>query len=103
MLRHVVEHVRDGSSGSDGIDGDLLPPGIFGQDLDEGGDGRFRRRVDRMAWYAIIEGGVGRHQNDSASLIQVTVRLAGNKELGAGVEAEYAIEFLFRYCSHYQS
>lgn len=94
VVRGGVEHVGDGAAGGHGVDGDLLVARVLGQAADKGLDGALGGRVERVAGHAEAVRRVGRHEDDAAALVEVLVRLAGDKELRARVEAEDAVKLL---------
>ena len=93
MLRYLVEHVRDRAPRRDRIDRDALVPAVLGEDADEGVDGALGARVEAVAGDGEILGRVGGHKDDAAGGVEVAVGFAGDKELGARVEGEDAVEF----------
>ena len=88
-----MEHVGDGPAGRNGIDRDLLVAAIFGKDAHERVNGTLGAGVQRVLGHAKVFGCVGRHQDDTSILVEMTVRLARHEELASGVEAEDAVEF----------
>lgn len=92
VVRSGVEHVGDGTTRGDSVDGDLLVANVLGQAADEGLDGTLGGRVQGVAGHAEAVGSVGGHQDDAAALIEVLVRLTSDEELGTSVEAEDAVK-----------
>ena len=94
VLGRLMEHVRHGAAGRDGVDGDFLVAAVFGQAADEGVDGALEGRVERVPGHGEGGGRVGAHEDDAAVRAEVPVRLARDEELPARVDVEDAVEFL---------
>ena len=93
VLGDVVEHVRDRTARGHRIHRDLLVPAVLREHADKRLDGAFGARVQRVLRHAEFLGRVGRHEDDTAPLVEVAVRLAGDEELRARVDAEHPVEF----------
>lgn len=89
-----MEHVRHDTAGRDGVHRDLLLAAVNRQTRHEGLDGTLRGGVERVFRHHEALGGVGAREDDASAPAEVLVRLAGDKELAACVEAEDAVELL---------
>lgn len=94
VLRSGVEHVRHDAARRDGVHRDPLLAAVDRQARHEGLDGALRGGVERVLWHHEALGGVRACEDDAPAPAEVLVRLAGDKELPACVEAEDTIEFL---------
>lgn len=104
-------HVRLDSSRCNGVDGDLLvasvnrlsksATGCSGKDAEghyhaanEGINGSFRSRVDRMLRDTLYRCRIGARQDDAATDTQMSVCFSCDKELATSVDSKDSIEFL---------
>lgn len=94
MVRDVVEHISDSTPRRNGVDGNFLVAAILGEDAYERVNGAFGTRVQGVLWHAEILGRVGRHQDDTPTVVQMAVCLASHEELTSGVEANNTVKFL---------
>lgn len=94
VLRSCVEHVRHDAARRDGVRRDPLLAAVDRQARNEGLNGALRGGVEGVLWYHEALGGVRAREDDAPAPAEVLVRLPGDKELPACVEAEDAIEFL---------
>ena len=88
-----MEHIRDRATRGHRIHRNLLVAAVFRQHAHEGLNRALGARVQRVFRHAEVLGRVGRHQDNTAALVEMAVGFAGNEVLSAGVDAEDAIEF----------
>lgn len=94
MLGDIVKHIRYSTTRCERVHSDLLVAAVLGENPHKRGDCSLGVRVLRVPGHAEIFGGVGRHQDDAPTLIQVVVGLAGRKELAACVWAGDEVELV---------
>lgn len=96
MLRNFVKHVGDGAPGCHSVDRDLLITGVFGETTHKRVNGALGPRVKRVPRNSKVFGGIGRHENDTAAVIEVAVRFPGDKKLTACVEGNDTVKFFLQ-------
>lgn len=96
VVGDIMKHICHGASWCDAIDSDLLITAILGEDANEGVDGAFRSRIERVSRNTEVLGSIRRGHNDPASLGQVSICFSSNKKLTPSIQAKDSIEFLFR-------
>jgi hypothetical protein len=93
MVRYGVKHVRDRTTWSHCVDCNLLAPAILRHHSHKGVDSPLRPRVQGVLRHAKLFGSIRRHEDNAAALVQVSICLAGNKKLAAGIQTEDAVKF----------
>lgn len=92
MVRHVVKHIGDSASWSDGVDGDLLAAAVFGQYRNKRFDRALRSGVKRVIGNEESARSVGARQDNAATWTKMLVGFASDEKLASGVDAEDAIK-----------
>lgn len=96
LSAYSVVHVGLDSTRCDSVDGDLLVAEVEGHAADEGLNGSLAAGVDSVLGDTLSLASDAAHHDEAATDLEVLVGLAGDEELATGVDAEDAVELLWR-------